>query len=49
MEEVEELGDQIALTARGRTIVIGTAAELEARVGADIDNIFNKLVSFGAL
>lgn len=32
--------------ARGRTVAIRTAAELEARVGpgADLDDVFNKLV-----
>jgi len=46
MEEVEQLCDQIALIARGRIVALGTAAELEARVGpgADLDDVFNKLV-----
>jgi ABC-type Na+ transport system ATPase subunit NatA len=46
MEDVKELCDQTVLIVRGRIVMIGTAAELEVRVGpgADLDDVFNKLV-----
>jgi ABC-2 type transport system ATP-binding protein len=46
MEEIEELCDRVALIDRGRIAVIGTPAELKARVGpgASLDDLFIKLV-----
>lgn len=46
MEEVEALCDRIALIDRGRIAVVGTLAELKARVGsgATLDDVFIQLV-----
>ena len=46
MEEIEELCDRIALIDRGHIAVVGTPAELKARVGpgATLDDVFIQLV-----
>jgi len=46
MEEIKELCDRIALIDRGRIAVVGTPAELKARVGpgATLDDVFIRLV-----
>jgi len=46
MEEIEELCDRVALIDRGRIAVIGTLAELKARVGPDatLDDVFIQLI-----
>jgi ABC-2 type transport system ATP-binding protein len=47
MDEVEEFCDRIALIDRGRIVAVGTASELEARVGpgATLDDVFLRLVA----
>jgi len=46
MEEIEEVCDRIVLIDRGRIVVVGTLAELKARVGpgATLDDVFIQLV-----
>ncbi len=47
MEEIDQFCDRIALIDRGRIAVIGTPAELKARVGpnATLDDVFIRLVT----
>jgi ABC-2 type transport system ATP-binding protein len=46
MEEIEELCDRVVLIDRGRIAVVGTPAELKAKVGsgATLDDLFIQLV-----
>jgi ABC-2 type transport system ATP-binding protein len=50
MDEVEEVGDRVALISRGRVAAIGTPAELKAQRGAKatLDDVFTALTTAAA-